>query len=628
MTRIASFGMILIAALTGFEQHASAQTMVEYSAETRFQLDLHVPDAVLMSFLPSGWTPNVATQGPAKDANLRAVFIDRITINGPDGKPVGKGSNRLAYLVAPVKDSTGAGVQLVIGGLTEDPSDAPGPFGNYLLATTHKVQRSTSSESAATLESQDWSLAAATGEHLEMHIKFERGSGNKGNAADTKFYSAKNPSFVQISRQEQVLDILRNVTTNPPDRVKEFSFKAGGGSFSKLFDGTQKVLSWDNILWLNRSVLVPLSQQAQTTQPPQFKVDPFWPKPLPQVKDAKGQMHQWITGEIGGNCVDSRDHVFVLNRGWQQSGLGKLQPFEGMTGIAAPPVLEIDADGNLVNSWGDASLLAPGGGTKVMPESLHGCFVDYEDNVWIAGNSDGVVQKYSHDGKLLMQIGTKGVCDGPPTLSPKAFFPTCGSPGDNMSKTLLNDPADIAVDSNPDPVTNQRGSVYIADGYGNHRIVVFDNKGKYLRQWGSAGDGPGQFAAEGGGHPHCVMIGTDNLIYVCDRAHNRVQVFDKTGAFKRFIPVDPPGFTDAPIRVNDIGFSTDPLQTFFYSTDVGSGNVWIVNRMTGVIVGGLGTIGHHAGGFVGPHTLSVDSKGNIYIGEGGGGRRIQKFVKQ
>lgn len=205
--------------------------------------------------LPSGWTPNIAAQGAAKDANLRAVFIDRVTINGPDGKPIGKtGSNRLVYLVAPVKDPTGANVQMVIGGLTEDPSDAPGPFGVYLLATTHNMQRSTSSGSGPILDSQDWVFGAATGEHLEMHIKYEKGVGNKGNPNDAKFYSAKNPGFYQISRQEQVLDILRNVTTTPPDRVKEFSFKPSGGSYAKLFDGSERVLSWDNIIWIHRSV--------------------------------------------------------------------------------------------------------------------------------------------------------------------------------------------------------------------------------------------------------------------------------------------------------------------------------------------------------------------------------------
>ena len=251
-------GAFLAAAvLAGLVLCAEAETMVEYSAETRFQLDLHVPDAALIPLLPEGWTLNVATQGNAKDANLRVVFIDRLTINGPDGKPLGKGSNRLVYLIAPVKDSSGAAAQFVIGGLTEDPADAPGPFGVYLLATTHTMQRSTSSGTGPIIESQDWVFAAATGEHLEMHIRYERGVGNKGNPSETKFYSAKNPSFYQISKQEQVLDVLRNVTTNPPDRVKEFSFKASGGSYGKLFDGTEKVLSWDSILWINRSVILP-----------------------------------------------------------------------------------------------------------------------------------------------------------------------------------------------------------------------------------------------------------------------------------------------------------------------------------------------------------------------------------
>jgi len=246
-----------VGALAALVWCAHAENLVESSLEARFQLDLHVPDAALAAYLPMGFTINVAPQGAAKDANLRAVFIDRVTINGPDGKPVGKGSNRLVYLVAPVKDPSGANAQLVIGGLTEDPSDAPGPFGVYLPATTHTMQRSTSSGSGPILDSQDWVFGAATGERLELHIKYEKGVANKGNPADTKFYSAKNPAFFQISRQEQVLDILRNVTTTPPDRVKEFSFKGSGGSYAKLFDGTQKPLSWDNILWIHRSVFLP-----------------------------------------------------------------------------------------------------------------------------------------------------------------------------------------------------------------------------------------------------------------------------------------------------------------------------------------------------------------------------------
>src|ERR1700686_5002486 len=118
---VAARAILAVCLLAGLVGYANAETLVESSSETRFQLDLHVSDAALKPFLPAGWTMNVATAGAAKDANLRAVFIDRVTINGPDGKPVGRtGTNRLVYLVAPVKDSGGEAVQLVIGGLTED----------------------------------------------------------------------------------------------------------------------------------------------------------------------------------------------------------------------------------------------------------------------------------------------------------------------------------------------------------------------------------------------------------------------------------------------------------------------------------------------------------------------------
>src|SRR2546427_4841729 len=164
--------LLAIAALAVLAQFTNAQTAVEYSSEARFQLDLRVPDAVLNSFLPPGWMPNIATQGAAKDANVRAVFIDRVTINAPDGKPMGKGSNRLVYLVVPVKDPSGAAAQLVIGGLTEDPADAPGPFGVYRAATTHTMQRSTSSSGKGPLmDSQDWVFSTPAGEHFELHIK-------------------------------------------------------------------------------------------------------------------------------------------------------------------------------------------------------------------------------------------------------------------------------------------------------------------------------------------------------------------------------------------------------------------------------------------------------------------------
>jgi hypothetical protein len=254
LSRLAIVGVL--AAASG---SLGAETLVETSNETRFQLDFVVPSQALAAYLPPGWSSAPATEGAAKDCNLRVIFIDRVSIHDAKGAPLGKGSNRFVLLAAPVKDPSGAAVQLVIGGLTEDAADAPGAFGNYLQATASAMKRSTLSPTGTgpIVETQDWSLTAASGEHLEMHITYERGMPPKRAMADVKYYSAKNPAFYHISRQETALDIMRNVTTRPADHVRKFSFKGGGGSYAKLFDGTEKVVSWDNVLWLNRSIVLP-----------------------------------------------------------------------------------------------------------------------------------------------------------------------------------------------------------------------------------------------------------------------------------------------------------------------------------------------------------------------------------
>jgi hypothetical protein len=257
MIRTARYAGVLGAAMAlavAAGASAQAQTVVESSAEIRFQLDLAVPQTALDPLLPPGFTMNVATQGAAKDCNLRVIFIDRLSISAPDGNPIGKGSNRLVYLAVPVRDPGGNNAQLMIGGLTADPTDAPGPFGNYLHATTATVKRSIGGEGANVTETQDWLFQAASGERLEMHITFERGVAVRRPAGTTTFYSAKDPAVRQLSQQEQVLEILRNPTTNPPDRVKSYSFKGSGGSYAKIFDGTERTVSWDNILWMMRTV--------------------------------------------------------------------------------------------------------------------------------------------------------------------------------------------------------------------------------------------------------------------------------------------------------------------------------------------------------------------------------------
>ncbi len=370
----------------------------------------------------------------------------------------------------------------------------------------------------------------------------------------------------------------------------------------------------------------PNKAKADIPQVPRFVVDPFYPKPLPD---------KWVTGEVSGTCTDSRDHLITVNR-------GNLISPDTVVATVAPPVIEFDTDGNVVNAWGDRSKL---------PTSIHGCFVDYQDNIWIGGNGDGVVQKWSHDGStMLLQIGTKGVCDNPPAN-------TCGNSGGNplanKSHTLLNEPPDFAVDP-------ANGDIYIADGYGNHRIVVFDQHGTFLRQWGSVGTGPGLFQPADGGHPHCVVLGADGLVYTCDRGSDRIQVFEKipksctnTGLGGepvclpvRIIPVVPcTGASGTAVCPGtglgtsgsawDVDFSADKKQKEMYDTDGGNEVLWIFDHasaLAGVwpksILGGFGRPGHQAGEFTFLHSLAVDSIGNIYTGETINGRRIQKFMPQ
>jgi sugar lactone lactonase YvrE len=353
---------------------------------------------------------------------------------------------------------------------------------------------------------------------------------------------------------------------------------------------------------------------------------------LPAPQNAVGQSQQWVTGDVSGSCIDARDHLFVVTRGFQRGGVTTT---DGTQSIASPPVLEFDPTGAVVNSWGDPAV-TDSGGNAVMPNATHGCFVDFENNVWIGGNGDGVLQKWSRDGKLLMQIGEKGNCDGvdpppPPPAGhnwfgrPNRVYPTCAEPGLNASRTRLNGVADVFVDPAPDPVTKQRGSVYIADGYGNNRIVVFDAKGNYLRQWGSAGSGPGQFSVYGGGHPHCVLISNDGLVYACDRENARIHVTDKMGQLKDTIRIDPPDQKTAIWRATDIDFTRDQTQAHMFVMDLGSGRVRILERKTGREVGGFGRSGPMAGEFRFAHTLAVDSKDSVYVAETAGGRRAQKF---
>ncbi len=245
-------------ALAGLISQASAQTFVEHSAEVRMQLDFVVPDAALKKFLPAGWEPNVATSGAAKDCNLRMIFIDRVDITKQDGSPATPGSNQLVYLAIPIKQaSTNTNGQMLIFGLTADPKDAPGAHGVYVHANSHRMERSTSgSAGKETLTEETWEFAAPSGERLDVRLKYERAAARK-TSNEVKFFSSVKPDFYQIFKIDQGLDIMRNATITVRDRVKEFSYKAGGGKIAPLFDGSERVVSIDALHWYNRGVYLP-----------------------------------------------------------------------------------------------------------------------------------------------------------------------------------------------------------------------------------------------------------------------------------------------------------------------------------------------------------------------------------
>jgi hypothetical protein len=247
----------LAAALLLASIGAGAQTTLETAAEHRLQLDFRVNDAALAKMLPDGWEALIATAGPAKDCNLRMIFIDRMGIIGRDGKPAPRASSRLVYLAIPVK-KTGTDVagQIIIHGLVDNAADAPGEFGTYQHATTAKMSRNAVAGGAAVTGAESWEFAAAGGERLEVQIEYERGPLVKGNP-EVKFFYPNDPSKYQIFKVDQAIDIMRNFTTNPPDHVKKFSYKAGGGKIAALFDGSEKIVSWDVFPWYVRTVIAP-----------------------------------------------------------------------------------------------------------------------------------------------------------------------------------------------------------------------------------------------------------------------------------------------------------------------------------------------------------------------------------
>jgi DNA-binding beta-propeller fold protein YncE len=346
---------------------------------------------------------------------------------------------------------------------------------------------------------------------------------------------------------------------------------------------------------------------------PTYQVEPAWPKPLP---------NRWLVGAIAGIAVDARDHVWVVHRP------STLQPNETRSiWRAAPPVLEFDRDGTLLSSWGGA------GTGYEWPDLEHGIYVDHQDNVWLGGGGekDAQLLKFTRDGKFLMQIGRKG------------------------RNTGSNDIQNVGGAANM-IVDRETNELYVADGYVNHRVIVFDAAtGAYKRHWGAYGkrpddsyftqagerlpspfsgavqheNAPSQYDPSGPPAPqfrivHSVRIARDGLVYVCDRTNDRIQVFRKDGSFvaEKFIARQTLGSGS----VWDIAFSTDAAQAFLMVNDGTNQQVHVLRRDTLDVVSAFGHAGRWAGQFYGAHVMAADSAGNLFIGETYEGKRVQKFV--
>lgn len=351
-------------------------------------------------------------------------------------------------------------------------------------------------------------------------------------------------------------------------------------------------------------------EQSSEAGVPMFEVDPLWPK----------MEGNWIFGSIGGIAVDpTNDHVFVLNRPRsiaRDEDFATKEPPVAECCVPAKSVLEFDPAGNLIQEWGGPN---PGAGYE-WPESEHGITIDHEGNVWIGGNArknteqgtvgDAQFLKFTRAGEFLLQIGHQGMSGG-------------SQDTENLGS---------ATEASVFPETNE---VFIADGYGNRRVIVFDaDSGAYKRHWGAYGNKPDDEASlerlfEGPppqqfNTVHSVLISNDGLVYVGDRANNRIQVFKPDGTFVK------EGFVARKTlhgsgTTCDLAMSPDKEQKFLYVTDPGNHHVWILNRDTLEVVGDFGRLGHQTGQFYHLHVLAVDTKGNIYTGENTG-KRVQKWL--
>jgi hypothetical protein len=335
---------------------------------------------------------------------------------------------------------------------------------------------------------------------------------------------------------------------------------------------------------------------------PRFEVDPFWPKPMP---------NKWHIGQAIGVSIDGKDDVWIIHRA------DSLEENEvGAEGSKAPPVLEFDPAGNVLASWGGPDPLK----RYEWPVSNHGVTIDNKGFVWIGGNGagDAHILKFTQSGQFIAQYGHPFPACLPPTGT------GCSNDMENFGRV-----AKIVIDA-------KENEAYIADGYLNHRVAVIDmDNGKIKRYWGAYGNKPddtnmGPYNPEA---PlikqfrtpvHCAEVSNDNLVYICDRPNDRIQVFKKDGTFVTEKVIAPRTLGDG--STWDIAFSKDPDQKYMYLADGKNECVYVMDRKNLEVLTSFGDGGRQPGQFFAVHSIATDSKGNIYTTETYEGRRVQKFV--
>jgi hypothetical protein len=372
-------------------------------------------------------------------------------------------------------------------------------------------------------------------------------------------------------------------------------------------------------LWLGQA-FVQSTGAAQSAEIPQFQVDPFWPKPLP---------NQWVLGSTIGAWVDDEDLIWIVHRpetlADNEASLDMDEPSSQECCRRAPPIIAFDRDGNVVHAWGYPAGYEGDGFT--WPTSNHGVFVDHLGYVWIGGNGagDSHVLKFTKDGQFVAQFG-----------QPEARRAGTNPAGQPTYERNSNDPtsfgrvAKIFVDEE----TNE---AYLADGYFNIRVAVLNAEtGEMNRYWGAYGNRPDdsyEYPPRGADTPpaqqfrgpvHCADVSVDRLVYVCDRQANRLQVFQTDGTFVREAFYRPETLGEG--TAWDVAFSRDAEQRYIFMADGRNQRVRIIDRQSLEELGTFGRGGRYPGHWFSLHSIATDSDGNIYTTETYQGKRIQKFV--